>query len=364
MSESHYVGQEYIEDPEKIDILIKYIIKFPVKTDGFVFDNGPIHIRQDNNEIFVNIRKAISKKLFNDIVNLFESFRDKRDLPKDIISKNPGQYIAGYIRETLPIVNDIIIKNKYNDGQILLRTVSQFDIDLVFMVDGKGNHYSVNWPLPIPPFPLSKNNEKEIPAVFARDLMDSMTEYLYYNLDECLRKIITSLENYFIFYNLKIKQRSLLSKIFFKKISKIEKLINLYVTEEYYEYKERDLKILRENIIFIYHVRCLIVHDKLRLKTNDLMICKKAIGTLLYIYQSKLISANGQYSYLFSFDMQFKMIADMLTGVNLDFMEKISKQDTNHKNGHKKIISNTDEMNESLFRSLKITKNEKKSIKK
>ena len=66
--------------------------------------------------------------------------------------------------------------------------------------------------------------------------------------------------------------------------TRFAKQVRKYITEAYYPLKERDSKILRDNILFVYKIRNLIVHNKLRLSTDNLMFCKKAIGTLLYIY--------------------------------------------------------------------------------
>ena len=136
-------------------------------------------------------------------------------------------------------------------------------------------------------------------------------------------------------------------------------MVNDYITESYYPFKERDLEILRENILFIYKIRNLIVHDKLRLKLDNLMFCKKAIGTLLYIYQSKFTYNDGQKDYVFAFDMQFKMIADMIIGLNLDNFEKAENSKRKPQ-----TISNDDELNKSMFSSLKITKEQKRTAKK
>ena len=96
----------------------------------------------------------------------------------------------------------------------------------------------------------------------------------------------------------------------------------------------------------------------MRLKLDNLMFCKKAIGTLLYIYQSKFIYKDGKKDYIFAFDMQFKMIADMIIGLNLDHFEKAEKSTR-----EPEIIRNGDELNRSMFASLKITDKQKKVAK-
>jgi len=130
------------------------------------------------------------------------------------------------------------------------------------------------------------------------------------------------LENYFIHYKLSApsKGESFLIKLVscFNKEgrTRFAKQVRKYITEAYYPLKERDSKILRDNILFVYKIRNLIVHNKLRLSTDNLMFCKKAIGTLLYIYQSQFTYKDGnKKDYIFrAFDMQFKIITDMVLG--------------------------------------------------
>ena len=135
-------------------------------------------------------------------------------------------------------------------------------------------------------------------------------------------------------------------------------MVNEYITEKFYGFTDRDLKILRDNILFVYGIRNLIVHDKLGLKLDNLMFCKKTIGTLLYIYQSKFVYEDEKKDYIFAFDMQFKMIANMIIGLNLDHFEMAEKNTR-----QPEIIKNSDELNRSMFASLKITDKQKKIAK-
>ncbi|MFH1890967.1 MAG: hypothetical protein ABIJ91_05410 [Candidatus Kuenenbacteria bacterium] len=351
---------EYYRDKNKKEVLIKYSVKLPSKVDNFNIDDRPLHIRQDGGEIHINYHKLITQTLLDDLKEFFNCFKNNKSIPDDLIKKNPSQYIVGFIGETLPRINQEILDRKYKEGHVILKTISQFDIYNVFIVDDSGNYHAILWPNPIPGFPEVKKFQKNLDVVFVRDFIDAMTEYFYFNLDECVRKVITSLENYFIYYNLKpISKINFWTKLFKRKRAKFQRLVNDYITESHYPFKERDLKILRENILFVYKIRNLIVHDKLRLKLDNLMFCKKAIGTLLYIYQSKFTYNDGRKDYVFAFDMQFKMIADMIIGLNLDNFEKAENSKRKPQ-----IISNDDELNKSMFASLKITKKQKRTAKK
>ena len=351
---------EYYRDPNKIEILIKYTFKLPSNVEDFNIEDHPIHVRQKNAEIYVNYHKNITISLYNDLKIAFEAFRNKKQVPDEIMKRNPSQYIVGYLGETLERINKEITNRKYKEGSVLLRTISQFDIYDVFIVNNEGEFSAILWPLPIPKHPMIATHYKEgDDVVFVRDLMDAMTEYFYFNLDECIRKVITSLENYFIQYELKVlENKSLWSRIINFRRTKFEKLVRNYVVEEYYKYKERDLKILRKNILFVYDVRNQIVHNRLRIDLDNKMFCKKAIGTLQYIYQSQFIAKDNKWDYIFGLNVQFLGIADMVIGLNLDHFA----QAENSRNPETKIIENNDDMNEAIFNSLKITKSERDGV--
>lgn len=333
---------DYYRDQNKIKVLIRYSFKVPSRIRDFRIDDHSLHAKQTGSEIQVAYEKEISQALLLDIQKHFADFQYKRKIDEEITRRNPSQYIVGYIKETLPRINIEIAKKRYSEGHLVLRNISIFDAEHVFVIDKK-NVSAILWPLSLP-------NLEDIPddvgVVFVRDLIDSMTEYFYFNLDECIRKVITSLENYFIFYELE-------PKTLLPPKSKFQRLVQDYVVESLYPYTERDLKVIRENILFIYELRNKIVHDKLRLDPQNTMICKKAIGTLLYIYQSNYTTNDGKRKHLFSLDMHFKMVADMMSP-NLDMFEKAEKSTK-----EPEVINNDDEMNESMFRSLKIKDHEK-----
>ena len=193
---------EYYKDQNKVEILIKYSIKLPSRVDNFNIDDHPLHIRQEGGEIHISLHKKISQTLLDDIREFFGSFQDGKEVSEELVQKNPSRYVVGYISETLPRINKEILERKYKEGHILLRTVSQFDLYNVFILDDKKEYYAILWPLPIPGFPEVNKFKNRLDVIFVRDLIDAMTEYFYFNLDECVRKVITSLENYFIYYNL------------------------------------------------------------------------------------------------------------------------------------------------------------------
>ena len=333
---------DYYRDPNKIKVLIEYSFNVHSRIRNFKIDDHPLYAKQEGSEIRVVYEKEISQSLLLDVQKHFSDFQHRHQIDNEITKRNPSRYIVGYIKETLPRINIEIAKKRYAEGHLILRNVSIFDANQVFVIEKK-NVSAILWPLALPNL---EDIPDEVGVVFVRDLIDSMTEYFYFNLDECIRKIITSLENYFIYYNLKPITSPPPKSMF-------QRLVGDYVVESSYSYKERDLKIIRENILFIYELRNKIVHDKLRLNPDNTMLCKKAIGTLLYIYQSNYSTNDGKRKHIFSLDMHFKMVADMISP-NLDWFEEAEKSTR-----EPEVIHNNDEMNESMFRSLKIKETEK-----
>lgn len=338
---------KYYKDPNRVEVLIKYSFRIPSKIENFSFDDHPLHVRQDGSEIHVNQLVKIPQSLLNDVQKFFEDFKKGKEVEDRLVRLNPSRFIVGYMSLTFPRINQEINARKYKEGHLILKNVSPFDISNCFVVDSKGTFSSVLWPLPLPKF-------QEIPTeadlVFVRDFIDAMSEYFYYNLDECIRKVITSLENYFRHYDLKPTNQD-------RSISKFKRIIDEYITEDFYSYKDRDLKIVRENIWSVYQGRNNIVHDKLRLDPHATNLCRRAIGTLVYIYQSSQIKNDGTSGVISLLNMHFNLVAGMVLGLHLEKFEKADQQtDTG-------VISNEDEMNEWVFSRLQFSPEEKEALK-
>lgn len=350
-NEGYYVGKEYIEDIETTEVLIKYSIKVPVVFDNFNIDiSESLKVRQIGGILNINLHKTISKKLYDTIVDNFNKSIATKDVQAAQIYANACSFIIGYIRPTLPIVLDEMYRRKYLEGHILSRTISLFDIQEVALLSIRGEGAMiVGWPSPIPGFPPSKSLAKEADAIFIRDFIEAMTFYFGYNVDESIRKIITSWENYLIHYKLKIKNK------------KFKETVDYYVTEGNYPYKEHNLEILRNNFKYIYDLRNAIVHNKLRLSATNSHIAKKAIGTLGYIFQNKFIS-RSHFDYIFSLVGQFLSI-ESIYGVNLDSIATIEKNTREmEKVGIDNIIDSKDKLDNCIFGGLAITEEEKNDI--
>lgn len=322
--------EDYVLNKEKIKVFIKYSIKLSVIVDNFNVDDELIHARQNGQNITITFKKTISKKLFEDIKEFSDCYKEKREIPEILLRRNPSQYVVAFVKDTLPWVNGEIVKRKSQEGHIILKTVSLFDIEVVVLQDFQKNFHHVLWPLPLSKFPPKPNQNDAVyrgkDVVFVRDLVSAMTDFFYFDFDECVRKVITSFENYFIYYKIKSPEGVIYDDYTGKK--KFKKFVSWHLKEKNYHHRQDDLQILQDNILFIYHVRCNIVHNELRLKLDDKdnqFFCMVAIRTLLKIYQSNFVKNDDKFDYIFSFESQFVMLLDGVTGLNLDDLEKANK---------------------------------------
>jgi hypothetical protein len=348
---------KYYKDKNKEEILIKFAFKLPTKVEMFNIDDHPIHIRQNENKVNVNYNKCVSKTLLKDIKKIFNYFEKDKNIPQKLLDKNPSRYIVGYINEVFPYVNKKILDEKYLYGDILQKTISQFDISEVFIIPQDGKYYPIAWPLPMPKISHPNIKQGKFKPIFIKDLIDAMTEYFYFNFDECIRKIITSVENYFIHYDLlKFNVANNNSK------SKFEKRVNTYITEDNYStLTEKELKIIRGNISFIYKKRNQIIHDKLRLKSKHGFFAKKAIYTTLFLYLSDYINEELKDD-ISLLDTNFRSVVDSILEINLDSFEKMGKSNkpgliVNLKEDYEKLNIN------KVINSTRITNTEKKLLK-
>lgn len=358
LPESYYVGQEFVEDEKRIEVHILFKFRTAVNFSNLNFDEGALHVRQiGTGEVLCTIEKTVSDKLFRLMADPMDFDDDER--VQGFLSVN--NFVLGYIRPYLPAINERIQIEKYRDGHILARPVAIFDLYEVAVLD-KNNRNSgavIPWPAPLSGWEESRLAEGN-DAVFIRDLIDAMTAYYEYDLDECLRKIITSLENCFSHYSLSVPSTSIWErarKMFWGKRGKFKRLINTYLVARNYPFPERDLLIVRANIKFIYHLRNLIVHDKLRVNPSQTTLCRKAIATLLYIYQGHYLRSAHRV-YIFSFYAQFFSIYDSMTGYSLETAAEDKPTISRKAN----IIRNADDMNRMMFASLSITKAERDSV--
>ncbi|HEY4487525.1 MAG TPA: hypothetical protein VI483_02045 [Candidatus Paceibacterota bacterium] len=354
------MAKDYLNDPNKIDVWIS----FQFKSSGIFaknkFKEAELEIKQWQDGIaMARIHKIISKKLFEEFCQPL-NLSSREEVHKRI---HLSRFIVGYIKPYIATVNKYISDQKYLEGHILVNTISLMDIFTLAVIEKDSTPIKLGhvlWPTVLPGFPtsrLSSGND----AVFIRDLIDAMTAYFDYNLDDCIRKVVTSFENCIKYYNLQTRQGNFLVRPLRNtfRITKIKLVLKEYVKEPRYPYRERDIRVLRENFLFIYHLRNLIVHDKLRIDPSQTTVCRQALITLIYIYQGNFLN-QSHLQYIRSFHDQFFLLCEEHSGFSLERVDHLNQND---EMGRSVFIKSVDDMNKHVFANLKITKNLKRTVK-
>jgi hypothetical protein len=357
----YFSGEECINDKEEVNVIISCYFQSVAVIDEITLKLQNCQITLTQHEYLLNLRieRTISKNLFNSL------------------NKTPilTTFIIGYIDEVIPHINKLILQQKYLCGHILLRTYSVLDLfGIVVTKLDDSTSIELDWPRPIQPFITLKITE-ERDEVFIRDYIDAMTCYFNNNFDECIRKIITSVEIFFIYADIKgsytphpkIFCRYLES--FIQKIHDRYGLMNIEIkrgtfnsklhdclNDRYYPQWREYTPILEENIKFLYKVRNSIVHKKYRLSEEDKWLCSIGIMTLSYFFQTSLVDKSVR-RYISPFDLQFNMFIPLYQGISLDKLREARANSSNEK-----TINCAEELDAMIFSHLKIDDKQKKAF--
>ena len=238
----------------------------------------------------------------------------------------------------MPYINERVREIKYSTVQVVSRTLSMLDIQGIVIADEADRAFEVLWPVGFGSFPFQQK-PKNCDFIYIRDLIEAMTSYIYYDYDETIRKIITSLDNALKHYQIKDKIRQKYPDD--QKKLKFKNMMDEVVTRPE----------LNFNIKKIYDIRNGIVHDKIRLNSKHETLLKKSIGTLLYIYKIYLNDSSELSRYILQIEMQFGSIINSLRGMKLEFFIQDIPQET-------KLIKTPQELDEQQFGSIKIQDND------
>ena len=247
---SYYVGQEYIEDKEIIPVVISWEFYSPAVLDSFPIVAPGIEgeVTSNGNSLEVKLQKNISSNLFQDTWQK---------------NKNTGKYYIGYVNQVIPFINAAILKQKYLNGHILVAPFSVFDVRTLKVIKSSNGHrVPVEWPVSVTAFPPAEQLATQNDEIYIRDLIDACTYYFTFNTDDCIRRLITSLENYFHLNDLEGSFRSRLNQVI--------------VPEAYIPGWGEYLEIWKNNISFLYDLRNAIVHNRFSVSAD--LKCLKADG--------------------------------------------------------------------------------------
>ena len=274
----YIVGQEYVNDIKK-EVTMKFFISYPQFYPHTKIENRNIDIYFSEGYLIVEYVVNISEKLLY-----------------DMLQNNLGanRYLWSYFNDILPYVNFSIQNKRYDEGLLLCKPISMYDVNHValfenneILINIQGNVFGI--------FPKTFQNLKRDELIYLRDFMDVLTAKLYCDYEGCIRKIITSIENYFI-------KSKISGKNFGIKLNKAkEKIKDDYVKD-----------IIYNNIKYIYLLRNKIVHDTLRInhyKPEWQWLCHKGIGTLQYFYEF-VLENNENRDYVYYLTMQYLLIND------------------------------------------------------
>ncbi len=359
----YYFGKEFAEDKERIKIRITCL--FPISTEitGFKFSTDKFEgvVYQQDSDLYLEIERLVSKKFCDAIFS----------------SKECNVFLLNYIFQALFTFNDAIINQRYLHGNILLRTCSIYDLKRIDVFDYQSSmRVTLKLPKPLMRFPPIIPLSARCDNRYIRDFIDSMSCYLNWNNDECIRKIISSLENYFSEYKISKNDKfPFYSRICTWILYTLANIMNFQIhlnTNSFNDKLKECLKsdyyllnwsnyfsIWLSNIKFIYLLRNKIVHQHLRLKPEDRWICKIGIETLSYIYQSQIIERETV-TYINALTMQFKVITNEIEMANLDVLSVIFADNKNNNS----INPTPEEWDEKIFKGIEIKKADQKKIRK
>jgi len=333
LPESYYVGQEYVEDTNRIEAIISYFLYSNVFLSPFefIFNDYKVRAIHNGTDFVILYERIISQKLFENVL------REGR-------GKN---FLYGYFHDILFSINTEISKQKYLSGHVLNRPISCFDVKEITVFDKlTANTGVIKGPLIFDSFPKAKELAISNDHIFIREYIDACTAYLYNNLDECIRKQITSLENFFLLHRFKGTFN--------------QKLCDLLSAKYHMSNWSPYMNILISNMTFIYKLRNKIVHDELRVNyTHEwAAICDWGIGTLFYIYQNNL-NKQEVINYIMSLVMQNNLIKNYTSCLqNLDRIE----EDLKIKDNDIPILDTQDKIDKHMFQGLRIPEMVKQTV--
>lgn len=338
--ESYYIGQEFVEDTEFEECTIEFTFYSPAILDPFEFyiHTKKISGKQKGSLLKVSFQQKISSKLIDSL----------------LWGRGGEKFIIGYISQYLPRINQELINQRYRSAHFLVRTFSTLDI---YKLEINVPKYfpeigllKVRWPTSISTFQPAKVLAKNKDHVYLRDFIDAGNAYLEGNYDDSIRKVITSVENAFDFFKLKAAPSKYPKFIsyFLPRVSTFREIILNNIDGQGIARKT-----ISNNLIFLYSLRNKIVHNKFRIRPENGWVCKKAIGTLNYLYQFLNNDAETK-DYVTYLGGQFLMLDDLVKGENLGYIKR--RASIPYTEDQK--IDSDEKLNNMMFSGLAIDKEE------
>jgi len=346
---SFYIGQEYAEDLEYDVMRIEFFVHSAAVLDPFEFTLGGQKVSgiQKSGLLVVTTDQKLPRKLIDDLA------WDRG---------NATKYIVGYISKYLPRINQELLQQRYVSGHFLVGAITILDIFRItvsnFKPEMADEVINVPWPPVFGAFlPVKKLKEDQLDT-YLMDFIDAGNDYLQHNYNECIRRIITSAENAFRFYGIQPASKTFFQKylsfIFRAKNGSFKDIVRSISSPQ-----SLGLRVVSDNLLFLYKLRNRIVHQKFRIRFENGWICRRGIATLKYLYE--YLDRGGKVGeYVSLMDMQLAMIDMELKG---DTVEDAKKRGEDKGDiSEDRIIDSEEKMNNWMFESLRISRKEQQLV--
>ena len=289
-------------------------------------------------------------------------------LPRKLIDdiswsrKNSERYVYGYIFNPLNRVNEEMLRQRYEFGNFLVNSFSFFNIITITLTNIEtqitDEIISMPWPIIFSSPPYTNSNQKIYSEVFIRDYIDAWNDFFRYDYDNCVKKLITSIENAFLFYKVRGTTKYPWWNImkYRRRSGFRDKIESLLCKNDLLSHK-----VLKENLIFLYKVRNRVTHESLRVNRQDgWWFCGKGLETLQYFYQF-IDGGIGQdrASYIFKMYGFADLLFHMIRGNTVENIKLREKSMENNRGNEDLIIRTPQDMDKWKFNALRITNKEK-----
>jgi len=356
--DSYYSGQDYVEDTSRTSMRFDIQLYSPAELlpFDFFYKKRKITGIQEGRYLNVSFTEKLPRKLIDDIA---------------WNRRNAQRYVYGYIAIPLARVNQEMLRQRYSLGHFLANTFSFFDIASITLTNidetPTDEVIAIPWPpvFSAPPHShFTKSESSSEPEVFVKDYIDAWNDFFRGDYDNCVRKLITSVENSFSFYKLNQKNKypwwKLIARLRYRKPSFKQILLNLKANSKFLGHE-----VVSDNLLFLYQVRNKITHGSLRIhQENGWWFCGKGLETLQYLYQFLDGGSEDSYgAYTFRTYGFANRLFHQTRGTTVEKDESRGKfMGSNPEDMEKFVIKNDQDMNEFKFNGLRISKDEQSKI--
>ena len=208
--------------------------------------------------------------------------------------QSSARWLLGYVSDVLPYVNQEILNQRHRLGHFLIRTFTVFDIRELRMVDTQSNRgVIVAGPGGITEFPPMSSFGKDYGGlIYVRDLVDAVHSYFNNDFEDCIRRVVTSLEDFFRDHGIPVKN---------EKDATFKERINRHLNSTC----PMSGQSVAAELIKTYSARNKIVHEGKRYPVPECKeIAKNAVHYLLDAY--KFFGTDDEFKkYMLHLEMQF-----------------------------------------------------------